>query len=716
MKSSRFLIQCFLIVSLLYGCTTATSNPSPISPTSTATQPAEPAAVLLRIRLSTTSDWTEMVCISGADLTSYEAVSASQEATTAEVSDGYLLLQQPVDQASAGESVEMTVDMLFSAREGGGAVTFKIERGDIGATQVEISKDVGGEWVVIQTASWDGITGDGANAHTVEIAAEALFGEVASPTSVPQPLGEANAVSPVTGMPQGTDGYPWWNDSVFYEIYVRSFYDSDGDGIGDFNGILEKLDYLNDGDPDTSTDLGITGIWLMPIFPSPSAHGYNVTDFYTVNPQFGTMDDFKNLLAAAHGRGMRVILDITLNHISTQHPWFIQGTDPASPYHDWFTWSDTDPGYLGYWEQQVWFPAGGKFFYSTFSANFADLNYNNPEVNAEMQNVARFWLDEVGVDGFRLDAAKHIIEEGTNQGNTASTHAWWEDFRLFYKQVDPQAMLVGEIWDTTALTAEYLQGDEFDLSFDFYLAGNIIQSVNDGDASAASDQLELSYTTVPTLMFAPFLANHDQNRIMSQFFDDPDKVKVAASLMLTAPGTPFLYYGEEVGLQGDVPGDENRRPMQWSTDAEAGFTSGTPWKPIGPGWESYNVARETDDPASILSHYRNLIWVRNQHAALRVGDLNVVSTSNNALYSILRVSQEEAVLLLINLSGGPVTDYQLNSESSLLAEGSYSLYAIMGEGEFASLPVTSGGGFSGYVPVAKMPPYATFILQLQRDQ
>jgi glycosidase len=667
--------------------------------------------MLLRIRLVTTSDWTDLRLISGATALRHDQVSASDEATTAEVRDNQFVLDQPIARAEAGGSAEMVVETLFSGWESGRTVVFEIDRGHIGYTQVEFSRYVEDAWVLIRTIRWDGIIADGRNALSSEIPAEELFGE--APLSTVGRTPGATPVAPVTGMPQGTDGYPWWNDSVFYEIFVRSFSDSDGDGIGDLIGITQNLDYLNDGDPATSMDLGITGIWLMPIFPSPSYHGYNVTDYYGVNPDYGTMDDLRDLLAAAHARGIRVILDISLGQTSSEHPWFIQAGNPASPYHDWYIWSDEDPGYSGSWGQQVWFPLNGRYYYGTFSAWSPDLNLRNPEVNAELQEVVRFWLEEVGVDGFRLDSAKHLIEEGTIQANSASTHAWWERFRPFYKQINPQAMTVAEIWDEPHINAEYIQGDEVDLAFEFYLADAFVHAPNLGNAETVIQQLELAYSLIPPLQFAPFLTNHDQDRLMTQLGGDPDMVRMAASLLLTSPGVPFLYYGEEIGMQGEKPDEQIRRPMQWSAERFAGFSSGTPWEPLGPGWETFHVAGETDDPASILSHYRALIQARNQHAALRVGDLSVVSTGNDALYSILRVSREEAVLVLINLTGEAVMDCRLALEESSLAEGSYMPAAILGEGVFAPLSVDSSGGFSQYVPVPEIPPYATFILQLQ---
>jgi len=391
------------------------------------------------------------------------------------------------------------------------------------------------------------------------------------------------------------------------------------------------LDYLNDGNPETSTDLGITGIWLMPIYPSPTYHGYNVTDYYSVNPDYGTVDDLKNLLDAAHARGIRLILDLTLNHTSNEHPWFVQSMDPSAPYHDWYIWSDVDPGYTGSWGQQVWFPLNGMYYYGTFSAWSPDLNYKNPAAYAEMHEVVRFWMEEIGVDGFRLDAAKHIVEEGSKQANTASTHAWWENFRLFYKQVNPLAVTVAEIWDEPHINAEYVQGDEVDLAFEFYLADAYVNSVNIESSKTVNEQIELSYNLIPPLQYATFLTNHDQDRVFSHVGNDPQKVMALAALLLTGPGVPFLYYGEEIGMEGQYPHEQIRRPMQWSADQIAGFSTVEPWEPLGPGWESYNVDLESDDPASILSHYRNLISARNQHSALRVGDLKVVNKGNESL-------------------------------------------------------------------------------------
>lgn len=539
--------------------------------------------------------------------------------------------------------------------------------------------------------------------------------ETPMPAFIEQAL-TSSPVEPISGLPDGTDGYPWWNDSVFYEIFVRSFYDSDGDGIGDINGIIQKLDYLNDGDPSTDTDLGITGIWLMPVFPSPSYHGYDVTDYYAINPDYGTMDDFRTLLDEAHTRGIRVIIDLVVNHTSNQHPWFQQAKDPSSPYHDWYIWSDTNPSYTGSWGQQVWFPIYGQYYYSTFTSGMPDLNYNNPDVTAQMEDVVQYWLEDVGVDGFRMDAAKHLIEEGTIQANSASTHNWWKDFRLFYKQIAPEALVVGEVWDDTSITAAYLQGDELDLSFEFWWAGAVIEAVNTGNNQALQSQMQTSDSQIPALQYATFLTNHDQDRVLDQLNNDENRMRIASALLLTSPGVPFIYYGEEIGMRGNQIHERIRRPMQWTGDAAfAGFTSGSPWQALGDGWMIANVADEMQNSESIWSNYRDLIKIRNEHAALRVGDLTLLTTTNNAIVSYLRVSEAETILVIINLSDQPVDAVWLAKSESLLTEGTYQLAPILGSDYFDPLEVNENGGLFHLLDTPQIEAYGVYILQLEAD-
>lgn len=499
-------------------------------------------------------------------------------------------------------------------------------------------------------------------------------------------------------MPAGTDGYAWWNDTVFYEIFVRSFYDSNGDGIGDLNGITAKLDYLQ--------TLGVRGLWLMPIHPSPSYHGYDVIDYYAINPQYGTMDDFKNLLGEAHKRGIRIVIDFVLNHTSDENAWFTASQDPASPYRSWYVWSDQNGG-------SHWHIGDKGFYYGYFTSGMPDLNYNTPEVGAEMLKVTDFWLKDVGIDGFRLDAAKYLYEDGTSIENTDTTHQWYQTFRAHYKATNPQAMTIGEVWDISPIAASYAQGDQLDLTFNFKLAEAFIVSARVGNSDQARTVFASDHTTFKPGQVGVFLTNHDQNRVVSQVFGKLEKARVAASMYLASPGVPFVYYGEEIGMIGSKPDEMIRTPMQWSAEKHGGFTTGTPWElPNTDYTKGKNVAEQLADPQSLLNHYQALINLRNQHAALRVGDAFLIDSDKPEVFALLRVSADEAVLAVVNLSDKPLDAYQLSLKTSSL-KGAYQLALMYGDATaLADLAVTAQGGFNGYRP-APIPAYGTLIVQLQ---
>jgi len=541
----------------------------------------------------------------------------------------------------------------------------------------------------------------------------------ATVTAVPPTLTTAPSPTPFpTATPDpfvyGTDGYPWWNDTTFYEIFVRSFKDSDGDGIGDLNGIIEKLDYLNDGDPATADDLGVTGIWLMPIFESPSYHGYDVTDYYKVNPDYGTNEDLQRLIEEAHRRGIRVIIDLPLNHTSAQHPWFVESaSDPNSDKRDWYVWEDENPGYRGPWGQKVWHKENDAWYYAVFWDQMPDLNYENPEVTAEMMNIVTFWQNEMGVDGFRLDGAKHLIENGEIQENAAPNHDWLQEFYRTYKGNDPDAFVVAEIWSPTSIVARYIRDqDEVDVAFEFDLSEAILSSVKGGYRNQVSDQMDRVERAYPPLQYATFIANHDMNRAMSQLEQNEGKAKVAAALQLTLPGVPFIYYGEEIGMTGVKPDENIRRPMQWDSEStKVGFSDGRPWKAVSPDYQTRSVALQEADPDSLLNHYRQLIRLRNEHEALRVGDWAEVLTSNGRVYAALRHSDNETILVLINLSSKEQNDYALSLDEGPLA-GSITPTLLMGEGDIAVPEPNADGGFDEYKPLAVLPPYSATIIQL----
>jgi glycosidase len=510
----------------------------------------------------------------------------------------------------------------------------------------------------------------------------------------------------------GTDDNPWWNDVVFYEIFVRSFYDSDGDGIGDLNGVIEKLDYLNDGNPDTKTDLGITGIWLMPIFPSVSYHGYDVTDYYNINPEFGTMEDFERLLDEAHQRGIHVVVDLVINHTSNKHPWFLESSqDPDSKYRDWYIWSDENPGYRGPDGQKVWHPSGDSFYYGLFSSSMPDLNFENPEVTSEINEITRFWLEDVGVDGFRLDAAKHLIEKGPLQEHSSASHAWFKDYRVFYKGINPQAVVVAEVFETnTKLVRPYVE-DELDLAFMFGYALKMIDSARSELALPAWAEMIKVDKEFPNRQYGTFLANHDQNRVMSQIGNDFNKAKVAASMLMTSPGVPFIYYGEEIGMLGKKPDEDIRRPMQWSGEAGAGFTTGTPWREPDPQFKEVNVIGQDSDPDSLLNHYRALIDFRQTHPALRLGEFVTVTTVQAKLFANLRTYQDQTLIVVINTSGEAVSDYRIAVDETSLLPGKYRLNSVFGPEVELPVDVDEVGGFN-LVPDFPIPAYETLIFEV----
>ena len=534
------------------------------------------------------------------------------------------------------------------------------------------------------------------------VASEPAEEEIEVVESEPEPVAELDPFK------TGTNGYPWWNDTVFYEIFVRSFYDSDGDGIGDINGIIEKLDYLNDGDPTTSDDLGITGIWLMPIKPSPSYHGYDVIDYYGINPEYGTMEDFKRFLDEAHARGIHVVIDFVMNHTALDHPWFEASRDATSEKRDWYLWEDENPGWRGPDGQVVWHSSPDGYYYGVFWGGMPDLNVENPDVTAELYNIAEFWLTDVGVDGFRLDAIKHMVENGQLQENTFETHDWMEGFFTFYKSVDPTAFTVGEAWTSTQQVVDYT-GDEVDIAFQFDLALDILNGADAGVASIfTKTQIEV-VEAFPPLQYATFITNHDQNRVMSQLDEDWGKARVAAGLLLTAPGVPFVYYGEEIGQLGTKPDEDIRLPMQWDASDGAGFTTGTPWRPPFPDYREKNVAAQMDDPDSLFNVYRDLIQLRNQHEALRVGDWTLVEPNSSRLYTFLRQTENETILVMINMNRNLVEadSYSLD----LPLDGTTTAVSLYG-----LQPASNPEVGSGYIPFDEVPAQSVHIMQLVPEE
>jgi glycosidase len=434
----------------------------------------------------------------------------------------------------------------------------------------------------------------------------------------------------------------WARGAVFYEVFVRSFYDSDGNGVGDFKGLTSKLDYL--------TSLGVDGVWLMPVFQSPSYHGYDTVDYETIERDYGTNADFQKFVAEAHKRGIRVILDFVMNHTSDQHPWF---RDPAK--HDWYVWSATNPGWHQPWggDYPTWYAKNGQFYYAVFWSGMPDLNYRTPAVKDEMFRLARLWLAR-GADGFRLDATRYLVEDGPGPGqaDTPETHQVLRELVATVHAAKPEAILIAEnTVDTPTMATYYADGL---MNFDFPLASAIIDGVKSGDATRIRAVLADIAAKYPGgVIDTPFLTNHDHTRIATQLGNDQGKLRSAAAILLTLPGTPFIYYGEEVGLQnGPTEADESKRtPMPWS--ASGGFTTGKPWEDYAPGLAAANVANETNDPSSLLSYYRSWILRRKQSAALSRGSLTLLDAPPQVL-AFERAFGGERVVVAHNLGSTPV--------------------------------------------------------------
>ncbi len=501
---------------------------------------------------------------------------------------------------------------------------------------------------------------------------------------------------------------PWWRDAVFYEVFVRSFQDSNGDGKGDLAGLIDRLDYLNDGDPATTDDLGITALWLMPIMESPSYHGYDTVDHTKVDAEYGTVEDFARLVDEAHRRGIRVIVDLVLNHTSILHPWFFASLSRTSSFRDWYVWSDTDPGYAGPWGQPVWHARGGSFYYGLFWSGMPDLNLRNLDVTARLYEAARTWLVDRDVDGFRLDAARHLIEDGIAQEDTQATRDWLGTFRAAVAGWAPEAYVVGEVWSEPETIAKYA-GDGIDQGFEFSLADAILSGVRDGSAPRIRDALTRVLRAYPDGTFATFLSNHDQDRTMSRLLGNVARAKLAAAILLTLPGTPFLYYGEEIGMTGTKPDERIRAPMQWTDGAGGGFTAGTPWEPFQPDAALRTVREQSDDPGSLLSQYRRYTRLRAAHAALRTGSTALVDAGAPSLLGYARVLAGDAVLVLHNVS--PVAQDAAVRASSL-APGYYLARDLVGTRLPVFVAVRDDGSVTG--PPLRIEPYGSLVFRLTR--
>ena len=441
------------------------------------------------------------------------------------------------------------------------------------------------------------------------------------------------------------------NARVYYQIFVGSFSDSNGDGLGDLRGIINRFDYLNDGDPNSGMSLGIEGIWLSPIFTSPTYHKYDCNDYYEIDPKFGTMEDLKELVELCHGRGVQIILDLVVNHTSTRHVWFQkfltahQNYDESDPYYDFYTWgTGSQPG-------RSFHKLGNTshFYEGNFSNEMPELNYDNPNVRQAMVDVAKFYLD-LGVDGFRFDAAKYIYY-GEAERNTD----FWDWYMAQLRSIKPDVYSVAEVWDGDGVTIPYNSSTN---CFNFTMSqvgGQIAQTAANGDPGVMARYIESYLQQIRAqrsdAMLCSFIANHDMDRTAGFLPISNGRAFVGANLNILTPGSPFIYYGEEIGLRGSRGGantDANRRlAMLWG-DGD------TVKDPIGADYDSAGrngtVADQLPNGASLYNHYKKLIAIRQANPEIAYGEFKALELEGTKAGGFLSTWQGKTVCVLHNTS------------------------------------------------------------------
>jgi maltose alpha-D-glucosyltransferase/alpha-amylase len=495
-------------------------------------------------------------------------------------------------------------------------------------------------------------------------------------------------------MPLETNDPQWYRRAVFYEVLVRGFYDSNGDGTGDLAGLMQKMDYLQ--------WLGVDCLWLLPIFESPLRDGgYDIADYLKILPEFGDLGDFVNLVDEAHRRGIRIITDLVMNHTSDQHPWFTASReDPDGFYGDFYVWSDTDQLYQdariifvdtekSNW---TWDPVRQQYYWHRFFSHQPDLNFENPAVQDAMIEVLRFWLD-LGIDGFRLDAVPYLFEEdGTNCENLKPTHAYLKRVR---KEIDEQyadRVLLAEANQWPADVVEYFgNGDECHMAFHFPLMPRIFMSARREQRYPITEVLANAPEIPGNCQWGIFLRNHDEltlemvtdeerDYMYSEYAKDPrmkanigirrrlaplldnsrDLLELFQTLLLSLPGSPVLYYGDEIGMGDNIYlGDRDgvRTPMQWSGDRNGGFSSADPQRLYLPllldavyGYPSVNIDAEMRSPTSLLHWTKRMIDVRKQHQVFGLGSFEDLGGSNPSVFAFLRQAEDDTVVCISNLS------------------------------------------------------------------
>ncbi len=487
----------------------------------------------------------------------------------------------------------------------------------------------------------------------------------------------------------------WYKDALIYQLHVKAFLDSNANGIGDFKGLTEKLDYLQ--------ELGVTALWLLPMYPSPfKDDGYDIANYLEIHPEYGTLQEFKSFLQEAHRRDLRVITELVVNHTSDQHPWFQEARrNPASPYRDYYVWSDTDKKFAdtriiftdtekSNW---AWDPEAKMYYWHRFFSHQPDLNYDNPAVRREVIDVMKFWLD-MGVDGLRADAVPYLVErEGTSCENLAETHTVLKEIRKAVDEAYPDRMLLAEANQWPVDVRPYFgNGDEFHMAFHFPLMPRIFMAIKKEDRHPITEIMSQTPPIPPNCQWGLFLRNHDEltlemvthderdymyreyaadprmkinigirRRLAPLMDNDRRKIELLNSLLFTMPGTPIIYYGDELGMGDNIYlGDRNgvRTPMQWTGDRNAGFSKADTAMLYSPlnvdpvyGYQALNVEAQVRVPNSLLNWTKRMLAVRKRYKTFGRGTLEWIKPANRAILAYVRKYGGETLLMVHNLAG-----------------------------------------------------------------
>ena len=456
---------------------------------------------------------------------------------------------------------------------------------------------------------------------------------------------------------------------IVYEVFIQSFRDSNGDGIGDLPGIISKLDYIQ--------DLGATAIWITPFHPSPSYHKYDVADYYQVHPDYGTMEDMEQLISEVHRRDMKIIMDLVINHTSDQHPWFVQSSSSATnTYRDYYVWKNYEEVRDEINKKETTFDSdnltqwhlsgdGVTSYYGFFWKGMPDLNFDNPAVREEVYKIGKFWLDK-GIDGFRLDAAKHIYPDD----QLDDTRMFWEEFTNRMRIVAPEVMIFGEVWADATTLSTLFKG--LPSLFNFELSKAIPDAILSGDPEkfftvyqniiAAYDAAGVEYQD------AILISNHDMNRIRSTLGGSLEKTKLAAAVLLTLPGTPFIYYGEEIGMLGQKPDELNREPFLWG---DGNFQEKSWMNPVySKPPDVRDLIQQEHDPSSIYHHYKTWMYLRKHHPSIAFGKIEKMTPHVDGILQYKITGATEKLAVIHNFRQDTI-EFNLPEGAKILSHGTF---------------------------------------------